>query len=202
MSLNEVRRRLSDNENSKKGGKMCRMGAIDGYFDLLASEICQKDHSIYDYSMLLRRLYDIPFEVRVEMDENRKMDALNMKMEYVESDLAPEHGTRVLVERFISVLEVLFALAKRMENDILCDPMTEIDNSSMYFWDMLRNLDVEKYKNDNFKGINVDEKVCKWLRRDYTHDGKGSIFYVPRSKIDMRKEEIWNQMQCYIMKNY
>ena len=181
---------------------MCRMSAVDGYFDQICSEVCKKEHSVYDYSMLLRRLYDIPFEVVVEMDENRRTDAYNMKMEYIESDLAPIHGTTVLEDRFISVLEVLFALAKRMENDILCDPMTEIDNSSRYFWDMLMNLDVEKYRNDNFRGINVDEKVAKWLRRDYSRDGKGSIFYVPRAKIDMRKEEIWNQMQCYIMKNY
>lgn len=181
---------------------MCHMSAIDGYFDQLTSEICQKGHDIYDYSMLLRRLYDIPFEVRVEMDENRRVDAMTMKMEYIESDFGPKTGENSLIGRYISVLEVLFALAKRMENDILGDPMTEIDNSSVYFWDMLRNLDVEKYRNDNFKRVNVDEKVCKWLRRDYSRDGKGSIFYVPRSKIDMRKEEIWVQMQSYIMKNY
>lgn len=181
---------------------MCRMSAIDGYFDHLASEICKKEHHIYDYSMLLRRLYDIPFEVRVEMDENRKIDAYTMKMEYIESDFGPEYGAEVLEKREISVLEVLFALAKRMERDILGDPMLENDNSYVYFWDMLRNLDVEKYRNDNFRGVNVDEKVCKWLRRDYTRDGKGSIFCVTKSKVDMRKVEIWSQMQEYIMKNY
>ena len=176
---------------------------LDDYKGHLRGIIENRDHQMRDYSRLIDCLFKIPFESFHPMDNNRISDAKMMRDEI----LFNEHRTArvdisVVEDRYISVLEVLIALAHRMENDILCDPMSEIDHTSDYFWVFLRNLDVEQFENVRFNEINVREKVEKWVRREYEKDGFGSIFPMKKPRNDMRKIEIWNQLGDYVMENY
>lgn len=175
---------------------------LDSYKDYLYNEVVDSEHNLADYSLLLSVLFDIPFESFNPMDNNRISDAFNMRMEYLDSEFGEKCDYFVVKDRYISVLEVLIALGKRLFWDIMCDPMLENDDSHLYFWEFLRNLDVEKYSNDNFKELNIRDKVKKWVCRDFKKDGSGSIFPLKKAKTDQRKEEIWNQMQCYLMENY
>lgn len=179
--------------------KMRNGDILRNYVSSLLSMVEDKDHNLSDYSLLLEELYSIPFTCTIEMDLDRGRDA-----EILRNDICEENGLLfdVILSRKISVLEVLIALARRIENDILADPMSGNDNSNHYFWEMLENLGVEKYKNDNFKVLNVHEKVEKWLDRDFKKDGNGSIFPLKHPKHDQRAIEIWAQMQAYLMENY
>lgn len=169
------------------------------YFENLLNEILDSKHHIVDYSMMLRTMFDIPFVWVLEMDENRAEDGQTLR-----NDICRDNDLQYdfIINRKISVLEVLIALAKRMESDILGDPMSEIDNSSAHFWLMIKNLGLEKCSNGNFSEAILRDKIEKWMLRDIGKDGSGSIFPLKRPKNDQRKVEIWSQMQAYIMENY
>ena len=172
------------------------------YRTFLIDEVTDYRHEAADYCLLLNTLFDIPFRAYVEMDNNRIDDALDMRIEYISNQDYHRIDYSAVKNRFVSCLEVLISLAKRMENDILCDPMEEIDHSSDHFWMFLRNLDVEKYTNDRFLEAEIRLKVEKFIRREYKKNGVGSIFPVKSDKIDMRKLEIWDQMNRFLMENY
>ena len=175
---------------------------LKDYKAFLMDEVENRTHKVVDYSLLLSVLFDIPFKAYVNMDNNRIEDAICMREEYLETDKMRGFDVSAVEDRYVSVFEVLFALAKRLENDILCDPMEEVDHSADHFWRFLKNLEVEKYSNGRFSEAIVRDKVEKWVRRDYKKNGFGSIFPVKGDKIDMRKLEIWDQMNRYLMENY
>lgn len=175
---------------------------LKDYEVFLMENVQNKTHSVTDYCLLLDILFNIPFKSHIDMDNNRIEDAYYMRKEYLSDDIFRRIDGSIIKDRYISVFEVLFALSKRMENDILCDPMEEIDHSADHFWLFLRNLGVEKYSNGRINEAEIRYKVEKWVNRDYEKDGTGSIFPVKGSKIDMRKVEIWQQMSIYIMENY
>lgn len=127
-------------------------------------------HKVADYSRLMDCLFNIPFYAFVKMDNNRIEDAIYMRNEYLSSDNLRGINTSIIKDRYISVLEVLIALAKRMENDILCDPMEEIDHSSDHFWLFIRNLGLENMTNIAFDGDFIREKVTKWVHREFNKD--------------------------------
>ena len=175
---------------------------LNDYWSFLCGEVENREHQMADYCLLMKILWKIPFKSFNPMDDNRIEDALDMRNEYLRDISRYRIDTSVVEDRYVSCLEVLISLAKRMENDILCDPMEEIDHSADHFWTFLRNLDVEKYSNDRISEAEINEKVTKWVRREYQKDGFGSIFPIRRPKNDMRKLEIWDQMSCYVMENY
>lgn len=176
---------------------------LNDYEEHLMEIVEDKGHPMADYSLLIECLFRIPFESFHPMDNNRISDAKSMREEIISNEYRTSRiDATVVSDRYISVLEVLIALARRMENDILCDPMEEIDHTSDHFWVFLRNLDIEKYSNDNYKELNIRDKVEKWVRREYGKDGFGSIFPMKKPRNDMRKIEIWDQLGDYVMENY
>lgn len=136
------------------------------------------------------------------MDENRIEDAFDMREDFISEIFYKRFDTSVVSDRYASVLEVLLALAIRMEKDILCDPMSNVDHSIDHFWIFIRNLGIENCRNDAFSEAKVRDKCEKWIRREYDRNGVGSIFPLKKVKKDVRKMEIWGQMQSYVMENY
>lgn len=175
---------------------------LKDYKAFLMENVENRTHKVVDYSLLLDTLFNIPFNAYIDMDNNRIQDAICMREEYLETDKMRGFDVSAVEDRYISAFEVLFALAKRLENDILCDPMEEIDHSADHFWMFLKNLGVEKCSNGRFSEAIVRDKVEKWVRREYQKDGFGSIFPVTKPKCDMRKLEIWDQMNAFLMENY
>ena len=175
---------------------------LNAYKRFLFENVENREHPLEDYCLLLNVLFNIPFKSYIDMDNNRIDDALYMREEYLSDDIYSRIDDSAIRDRYVSVFEVLFTLAKRMENDILCDPLEEVDHSADHFWMFLRNLDVEKYSNDRILEAEIRDKCEKWVRREYGKDGFGSIFPVKNSKNDMRHIEIWQQMSLYIRENY
>ena len=172
------------------------------YYDNLLEEVEDKEHDLHDYCLMLGTLVTIPFIYSIPMDKNRETDGLTCRYDHLAAEFGERQANLLTEAAPVSVFEMLFALSRRMENDILCDPVSGIDNSNKYFWEMIRNLDIEKYDNSNFKEENIRLKVDNWLKRGFKRDGSGSIFPCPGTKRDKRNEEIWIMMQEYIMRNY
>ena len=169
------------------------------YFDYMVEKVCDRQHHRVDYIPLLDLLNSIPFTVVMEMDGNRAEDAAYNRKNWLQSEDLYEYLYEFDDEK-VSVLEVLVSIAERLEFQV-GNPM---DNRriSDQFWEILRNLDIEKYTADNYKPLNIKEKVRNWMLRKYKKDGSGSIFPVKNCEKDMRSLQIWDQMSMYIMENY
>lgn len=149
------------------------------------------------YCHLLSDMYDITFIYSHPMDENRVIDALDMRKEYLF-----DHGYNVdndFMNRDVSVLEVLAALSRRIEIEITGEPGS--DDLSRWFWVMLDNLGV-LLEDDIYDRGYVRNKIDIFLVRNYDKSGNGSVFPLRKTTTDQRKNDLWYQGQLYLTENW
>ena len=169
------------------------------YFNHLVDMVCDKKHPKVDYIPLLDLLHSMKFEVVIEMDENRVGDGAFLREKWLQKEGIYEYLYEFDDEN-VSVLELLISVAERFEFAIGDNMLGDYTNER--FWELLRNLDIEKYSAGNYKPLNIKEKVRNWMLRKYKKDGTGSIFPVKNCEKDMRTLQIWDQMNVYIIENY
>ena len=153
------------------------------------------------YNNLLVELHYIPFHYSIALDGNRVEDGLELRDEYY---LETDYIGPAIKDKKCSVLEVLVALAIRIETEYIGDPRE--DHPEKIFWEMIENL-FDMDKNWRLCGPEIDSQfvhytVDKWLNRRFNKDGKGSIFPLKRADCDQTICEIWSQMNRYLMENY
>lgn len=163
------------------------------YLDWLITCVCDDRHYKY-YGSLLSYLHTIPFRWTIAKDYNREEDGINLRFifAYQNDTLAPNP-----IDNNSSVLEVLVALARRCEDDIMYSD-TIGDRTAQWFWIMIRNLGLSDMDDGRFNEDMVKGAVDAWLDHKYSREGRGSIFYIPNIIKDMRKMEIWYQMQYFL----
>lgn len=175
------------------------MEGRDGYFTWLTSLIGEPYFDKGHHSMLLRVLYQREFWWTVENDSNRAGDGLYLRKTYEE-----ETGLSAGIEGPCRMLEMLVALAKRIEDSIMYDP-DEGDRTYMWFWEMMGNLDLIQFDDAHFDAdawSDANHILDILLERNYACDGNGGLFPLQNSNYDQRKTEIWWQMEKYFMENY
>ena len=172
------------------------------YFDWLYNII---DDSDYRYEYLINHIYDKNFDEStaclVGKDSNRIEDALRLREDFIVEQLSREDESLVAAFKLrpVSLLEILISLAYRMED------VMEIDRFPMWFWEMLSNLGMEEFDNDNFNRFSIrkiNQIINKFLNRRYDYDGNGGLFPLKDPPKDQREEEIWYQMSAYLIENY
>lgn len=151
------------------------------------------------YNMLLSYLFDTPFRwsFKIMSDANRAKDGQLLRDRY-----ANDTGDYILYEdkrEPCNVLEMMVALAIRIEEDITGDPGD--DHPEKWFWEMIDNLGLDKQTDRNF-----DERMTKkildiWMLRKFDEDGKGSLFPLKCLPKDQRLLSIWDQMNLYLNEN-
>ena len=168
----------------------------DGYFDWLCDLVRVDEQTLHWYEVLWI-LQNTDFVVVHPMDENRVGDALDLRMEYWDG-----RAKIGLVEReSASVLEVLIALARRGERDIMHDPDLG-DRSSDWFWIMIFNLGLDEFAyygalDSRKRREKLDEILENFMMRKYDKSGNGSIFRARNFSVNMKKEELWSQMNYF-----
>ena len=165
------------------------------YFTWLVDFI-DPDHLIGEYYQpVLQKLYFKDFRWKLKDDRNRALDGLEFRRRYVEDErfgVAPYN----FMEAPCSCLEMLIALAKRIEYGILEPPCEE--NIARWFWKFMMNLGLDP---DDFRVLDedyVDMVLEKWLDRRYESNGKGNIFTTFSSNINLKIEPIWVQMHIFL----
>lgn len=149
-----------------------------------------------NYNLLLHELNIIPFEVAMERDLNRIDDAFNIRDTFFY-----EQGINGnFVVEYISVLEVLIALSVRIDNEYVGNPGDP--HPEIIFWDLMHNLNLEKYDNSHFNKREIYNNIYIWMHREFDFDGSGSIFPLRNPLNDQRHEEIWSQMTAYLSENF
>ena len=155
-------------------------------------------HTVGDYYQpVYDELYltDFKWMTRFPDDENRAADGVWLRRVFAE-----ENGLEVsdlgLDWKPCSVLEMLVAIARRIEYEILAWPGEE--NVPKWFWMFMENLDIGP-DSRRISDLNyVDNQISNWLNRRITRDGSGGIFVSHIHGIDMRKLSIWSQMNAVL----
>ena len=140
------------------------------YFEWLLSQINNpkgKDRK------LLWVLYHRKFSYILDLDRSRYTDGMILQKEFGLEE-----------ERDCSVLETLIELAIRLESEFIGDPKNP--KPELLFWEMIKNLKLDKCCSRNFDVIKIDKLLTRWMDRKFTSNGSGSIFPLRHTKRDQR----------------
>lgn len=145
-------------------------------------------------------LHNIEYRYSINRDENREADGRDLRYEYAAlEDLTVEERGEFM-DHWVSVFEVLLALAIRINDDYIGDPSDE--HPEDFFLEMFENLGLDEIKNDRYAEDITESIVNKWLDREFDKDGFGSPFPLNRGIKDQRDVELWDQAMAYINENY
>lgn len=180
------------------------------YLGWLISEIHGEE-----YTFLLKKLSEIDFywSDRIPIDENRAKDGLALRDEYDIlavsegwEDRKSGYSDEDRVEKPCSVLEMMIAMAQRIENDTMSDGI--MDRSVEWFWVMIGNLNLD-FLTDlamSYDGMCYAEMVIlRWLDRQFGPDGRGSPYPTRRfgrQYEDLRNTDIYTSFQWYLNENW
>lgn len=167
------------------------------YFRWLV-DLLQDDYLRTNYQKLLWRLFETEFTWidEVEYDSNRAKDGIYLRYLF----------SRVIDEDFdmdigCTMLEMMIALARRCEDDIMYDP-DKGDRTGYWFWTMIENMGLDAYDDYGYMEHRVDYILDVVLERKYQKNGKGGLFWCAENNTDFRKMDIWWQLNAYLNEEF
>ena len=178
---------------------MTRDELIDMYFDWMYQFVVDGRYSNKSYRKLFSKLYDTEFWYTIPMDGNRAEDGVDLRYRFGhEYGIDDRMIASLIDDRPCSVLEMMLALAIRVEENLMGDPDVG-DRTSEWFWDMLESLGIDSMDDSRFDISYVDYILDRFLRRQYHSNGEGGLFTVEDAR-NMQNMEIWYQMNFYLSK--
>lgn len=179
-------------ENEKLFIKASDVSVINHYYIWLMKQVDIDSHQ--DYTELLKHLHNRDFYWSIPMDENRADDGKALRVIFM--DETETIGSDIWLTESCSVLEMLIAMAKRIELDIMPDHK---NSCADWFWELISNLGLEKSNNLLFSAEKTDNILKGFLDRN------GVVFLFKSNKIDKKqfnKTEFWYQMHIWLSENY
>lgn len=166
----------------------------DTYFGYLRNRI----EAPPEYTFLLYFVFEKSYYSPLKMDENRVHDAYKLREDFRDESGIKGLAEERLFEFEINCLEVLIALSERLENDILYNNR-EGNRTKEWFWMFIKNLGLDGLISGEVSREEVIEKLDIWLERKYQKDGKNGNIIVLKgcSSVDLRKTELWDQLQLF-----
>ena len=166
------------------------------YFDWMYNLVCYNETT--SYRRLLLKLHDIPFTYMIQRDKNRATDGVSLRFHFCdENDIPLEVLNHVLGNKPCSVLEMMVALARRIEESIMADPGIG-NRTGLWFFEMLSSLHLILMDDSAYDEKEVERAINLLLSRGYSYNGDGGLFTLRRPLFDMRRMEIWYQMNGYL----
>lgn len=145
------------------------------------------------YWSLLRHLFEKEFVWFVPNDDNRAMDGVELRSEFLTKENWPQDP---IVDEWLSLgcsmLEMLIAISRRLS-------FTGGGASADWFWHLLHNLDLDKFNDASYDGDYVELAVHRVNNRTYDKNGNGGLFPLKKTDIDQRGVELWYQLNSYVM---
>lgn len=152
------------------------------------------------YGRLFEILHNIQFTYILDRDNNRNEDGNDLREDYLIPDCFDKEADKYFYGHWVSVLEMLLALAIRVDDEFIGDPSEE--HPEDFLMEMINNLGLGVYRGEKYRENDVIKIVQKWMNRKFDKGGYGSPFPLKYSCEDQRKIEIWDQMIAYIGENY
>lgn len=166
------------------------------YINWLVSQVCDISRpQRKTYYCLLHYLHDTEFRYTIPNDENRAEDGIGLRYRF-----ANEHSIVDIldyVNKPCSVLEMMVALALRIELDIMEDP-DQNNRTPKWFWGMISSLGLGVMDDKHIDYEIVKNVVNRFLEGYYEPNGEGGLFTVKDCPYDLRGVEIWYQMNWYL----
>ena len=167
------------------------------YFEWLCLEVGVGE----DYWTMMGFLFNREFTWSVANDDNRAADGIGLRDRFLaESGL----GEEAYIYGPCSVLEMMVALAERMETDIMYDPELG-DRTAEWFWIMVTNLHLDRFDDgsiDQESGDKIRHILDVLVERSYFMNGTGGLFPLKKPTVNQRRVEIWYQMNSYLIENF
>ena len=171
----------------------------DEYFNWLCGLVsgAVDGHGLTRFGKLLTYLHSVDFSYTHPRDGNRAEDGIALRYRF-----ADEHNynnamiATYLDDKPCSVLEMMVALAVRIEDHIMWDPDLG-DRTDVWFFIMLDSLGVTHLINRRFDEDEAAYIIDRFLNREYERNGRGGLFAVNTDKHDMRSLEIWYQWSAF-----
>ena len=146
---------------------------------------------------LLRQLNETIFVAIVPHDENRIADAKDLRYEFL-AETEDEQGDLEWMRSPCSALELFIVLARQLAFEM-------DDSPQVWFWHLLEVLNLEGY-NDRDYNEDAQKEVSRCMDRviwrTYSPDGRGGLFPLRDAHRDMRKIELWYQLNAYLLEQF
>ena len=170
------------------------------YFAWLCDIVCGNIYAReISFKKLLSYLHEVDFTWSIPLDENRAEDGISLRYRFarlqVHEDLV--NAVADMLIGSCSVLEMMVALAIRCEEDIM-DDTAYGDRTRQWFWNMIASLGLGLMTDDRFDRHIVEDIIQKFLHHRYEPNGKGGLFTVRNSPVDLRTVEIHVQQNHYL----
>lgn len=167
----------------------------DPYFDWLCITINNRN-----YLELARALHSVEFRAKLPSDQNRGMDGMQLRVEFMERHGALGSSTN---RGPCTMLEFLIGIAKHMS--FLMHGNSSDHRTAYYFWVLIKNLGLDKCNDTNWYTMDgdfyVEDAVDRVLERQYDFNGKGGLFPLHHPSKDQRGVEFWYQMHAWLGEN-
>jgi len=171
-------------------------GTLDDlYFEWLYGQVAsvKNRNPSRSYWKLFRQLYSKRFVWFVGNDDNRALDGLELRYEFLDETGVEVDASWMTLE--CSILEMLIALARRVAFESEGSPVG-------WFGTFLENLEINRYTDDIYE-VSIAEEVNDTLDRlndrTYSYEGVGGLFPLRNADRDQRTIEIWYQMSAYLL---
>lgn len=148
-----------------------------------------------NYQKLLWKLYCTEYFYELLYDRNRATDGLLLRKIFMR-----ETGYFV-PDRPCTVLEMMVALSRKAEDDIMHDPDFG-DRTRLWFWTILENLGLDIFDDYHYFEEEVNRILDVFLHHRYKNNGVGGAFPVRFPDRDLRKTDLWWQMNAYLEEHY
>lgn len=155
-----------------------------------------------DYLRLIETLHRQSFVWFDLNEESRREDAILLR-----EDFASEMGGDPERLPPVSVLEILIILAKHLSDMTSGEEYEQTEAQS--FWEMIDNMGLSDFDDEYLDYIfddgslgEIEGIIHNFLHRHYGRDGRGGPFYVENRKINMKKHNLWYQLNIYVTEKY
>lgn len=166
---------------------------LDWIFSLIGNTYDGKS-----YVKLLEYLHNCEFICLWEFDDSRAADGIEFRYRFgYENNYSRIDISTYLDTRPCSILEMMAALAFRCEESIMSNPKYG-DRTSFWFWGMISSLGLLGMDDRNLDKQFVDDVIHTMLHHNYKKNGRGGLFTVHDPRIDMRRLNIWYQLNAYL----
>lgn len=148
------------------------------------------------YWSFLRKLYSTEFVWLVSNDDNRLMDGVALRSEFLQDSLI-EDVDPAWMALGCSFLEMLVALSRRLSFE-------DGGETPTWFWQLIHNIDLDGITDAIYPEYNegdITEKLENVIFRRYMPNGEGGLFPLREPQSDQRGVELWYQMNAYLIEN-
>lgn len=173
------------------------------YFEWMYNLVINdRDVKNLSYRKLLYFLHRTEFTYKIKRDKNRAVDGIYFRYRFgIDNGYSENVIKENLDDRPCSVLEMMVALAFRLEESIM-DDNDYGDRTGQWFWGMIISLGLGTMCDARFDRDYVENVIFDFLHRKYKRNGEGGLFTLNSCDADLRKTEIWYQAMWFLDENF